>query len=254
MGRAVWVSSTIVHRSTPSCHSFFKMHSLDIGPHSDPMGGWGACAGLGNTLNWPIDYVIIQGQVDGVEGYNEDQIAPIVLDLSNFTAQVPVILGTPMIGYIMNVIKEREIDTLATPWVNAHVASIQAVQWVTTTLESDKVTTRVLDLTEYDEVVTTKGCKMIDAFSSKIIHARMKTAFTGRRLNVMTHALHASEGPLPLGLMIQNAYTEITMAARMLPLWWETAWHTHRPWGRRSQWQELCLPTICLSHRYSLAW
>ena len=51
---------------------------------------------------------------------------------------------------------------------------------------------------------------MIDAFSSKIIHAWMKTAFTGARLNVMTHALHAaSEGPLPPGLMIQNTYTEM---------------------------------------------
>ena len=37
----------------------------------------------------------------------------------------------------------------------------------------------------------------------------MKTAFTGVRLNMMTHALHASKGPLPPGLMIQNVYTEM---------------------------------------------
>ena len=37
----------------------------------------------------------------------------------------------------------------------------------------------------------------------------METAFTGARLNVMTHALYADEGPLPQGLMIQNAYTEM---------------------------------------------
>ena len=81
-----------------------------------------------------------------------------------------MILGTPMIGHIMNVIKENEIDTLVTPSVNAHVSYLLAVWWVTTTLEDDKVTTRVLDFTEYDEVLTTKGSKMIDAFSSKIIH------------------------------------------------------------------------------------
>ena len=76
-------------------------------------------------------------------------------------------------------------------------------------LGSDKVTTRVLDPTKYDEVVTTKGCKMIDAFSSKIIHTQTKTAFTGVRLNVMTHTLHASKGPLTTALMIQNAYREM---------------------------------------------
>ena len=50
---------------------------------------------------------------------------------------------------------------------------------------------------------------MIDAFSSKIIHAWTKTAFTSVRLNVMTHALHADEGLLPAGLTIQNVYTEM---------------------------------------------
>ena len=76
-------------------------------------------------------------------------------------------------------------------------------------LEDDKVTTKVLDPTEYNEVVTTKGSKMIDVFSSKIIHTQMKTTFTGGSLNVMTHTLCADEGPLPQGLMIQNAYTEM---------------------------------------------
>ena len=76
-------------------------------------------------------------------------------------------------------------------------------------MEDDKVTTRVMDCTEYNEEVTTKSSKTIDAFSSKIIHAWMRTAFTGARLNVMTHALHAGKGPLPQGLMIQNAYTEM---------------------------------------------
>ena len=72
----------------------------------------------------------------------------------------------------------------------------------TTTVEDDKVATRVLDSTKYDEVVTTKDSKMIDAFPSWIIHAWMRTAFTSVRLNVMIHALHADEGPLPQGLII----------------------------------------------------
>ena len=83
------------------------------------------------------------------------------------------------------------------------------VWWATATVEDDMVTTKVLDPTEYDEVVTTKESKMIDAFSSKIIHMRTKTAFTRARLNVMTQGLCAEEGSLSQCLMIQHTYTKM---------------------------------------------
>ena len=114
-----------------------------------------------------------------------------------------------MIGHVINVIREKEIDALVTPWVNTHVAYLLVVQQVTATLEDDKLTTRVLDSTEYNEVVTTKSSEMIDAFSSRIIHAQTKTVFTGVRLNVMTCTLCVEEGPLPQRLMIQKAYTKM---------------------------------------------
>ena len=69
-----------------------------------------------------MGYIVIQVQVDGVQGYDEDQIALVIPDLSNFTAQVPISLRTPTISCTVNVIKEREMDTLVTPWVNAWVA------------------------------------------------------------------------------------------------------------------------------------
>ena len=65
--------------------------------------------------------------MDGVQGYQEDQIALVVPDLSNFVERIPVILGTPAISHITNVMKEREIDTLMTPWVNARVAHLLSV-------------------------------------------------------------------------------------------------------------------------------
>ena len=76
-------------------------------------------------------------------------------------------------------------------------------------MEDDKVTIKVLDPTEYDEEVTTKDSKMIHTFLSRIIHAWMETMFTGVRLNVMTHALCAEEEPLPQGLTVQNAHTQM---------------------------------------------
>ena len=57
--------------------------------------------------------------MDGVQGYDEDQIALVFPDLPNFVARLPVILGTPMISHIVNMIMEKEIDALAMPWVNA---------------------------------------------------------------------------------------------------------------------------------------
>ena len=61
-----------------------------------------------------MGYVVIWVQVDRVQGYDEDQIALVIMDLSNFAAQVPMILGTPIISHIMNMIKEREIKQM--PW------------------------------------------------------------------------------------------------------------------------------------------
>ena len=65
--------------------------------------------------------------MEGIQGYDEDQIALVIPDLSNFAVRVPLILGTPTIACIINVMKEREIDALATLWVNAHVAYLLAV-------------------------------------------------------------------------------------------------------------------------------
>ena len=46
--------------------------------------------------------------MNGVQGYDEDHIALIVLDLLNFVARIPIILGTPTISCIVNVMKERD--------------------------------------------------------------------------------------------------------------------------------------------------
>ena len=64
------------------------------------------------------------------QGLQWGSVSPHSPDLSNFTAQVPMMLGTPTIGHIVNVIKESEIDTLAMPWVNTIVAYLLAVRQV----------------------------------------------------------------------------------------------------------------------------
>ena len=118
-------NGTKINTITPG---FIENHSLDMGPLSDLM-----CADESSAQAWEtpsLDLLATSSyevQVDGVQGYDEDQIALVVLDLSNFMAQVPMILGTPTIGHIMNMIREKEIEALATPWVNAGVAYHLAV-------------------------------------------------------------------------------------------------------------------------------
>ena len=77
---------------------YIKEHSLPVGPITDLMGAKVACVGLGNTYTRALGYIIIQVQVDGVWGYDEDQIALIIPDFSNFVVRVPIILGMPTIG------------------------------------------------------------------------------------------------------------------------------------------------------------
>ena len=153
-----------------------------------------------------------QLQVDRVQGYDEDQIALVIPNLSNFAVKVPVILGTPTISHVINIIKDKEIDALLIPWLNAWVAYLLAVQWSTATIEDGKP--EESDPSDYDEIVTTKESKTIDAFSSQVIHAKMKTAHRGEGINVMTQALCVEDGSLPQGPMVQNAYMEIHSASK----------------------------------------
>ena len=107
---------------------YVKEHSLPMGAITNLMGSKVTCVGLGNAYTRPLGYVVIWVQVDGVQGYDEDQIALIILDFSNFAIRVPIILGTPTIGWVINVMREAEMDTLAMPWVNARAAHLLAIR------------------------------------------------------------------------------------------------------------------------------
>ena len=72
--------------------------------------------------------------MDGGQGYNEDQIALVIPDFSNFVTRVPIILGTPTIGQVFNVMREAEMEALAMLWVNVRAAHLLAV-WRMTPVE-----------------------------------------------------------------------------------------------------------------------
>ena len=70
--------------------------------------------GIGGIKVQPTGFVIVRVQIPCVAGYDEDQVA-IVLDDPGMK-ECPVILGTPTLYRVMEVIKESEISALAMPW------------------------------------------------------------------------------------------------------------------------------------------
>ena len=107
---------------------YVKEHSLPVGPITNLVSSKVTCIGLGNAYTKPLGYIVIWVQVDRVWGYDEDQLALIIPDFSNFAVRVPIILGTPTIGWVINVMKEAEMDALAILWANARAAHLLAIR------------------------------------------------------------------------------------------------------------------------------
>ena len=60
--------------------------------------------GLGEKCTSPLVFVILHVQVREITGYDEDVVFLVVPDESEFSRRVPLVIGTCMIGQIINVI------------------------------------------------------------------------------------------------------------------------------------------------------
>ena len=190
-------------------------YNTKVGLITDLMGSKVTCVGLGNAYPKPLGYVIIWDQVDRVWGYDEDQIALSILDFSNFAVRVPVILGTPTIGPVVNIMREVEMDTLAMPWVNARAAHLLAVRRMAPVKVGN----------DHDEgyitsqdgfVMYTQKVETLEPFSSHVIPVKMMEAYLGEHLNVMVQALYVQDGTLPPGLTMQNTYTKLKKGSKKM--------------------------------------
>ena len=193
-------------------------HSFQKGPITDLIGAKVTCVGLGNAYTRPLGYIIIWVQVDGVQGYDKDQIALVIPDFSNFVAQIPVILGTPTISQVINMMKEAEVDALAMPWANARVVHVLLVHRMTTMEVGDGLKEEP-DPNGYDQLMYIQNVETIEPFSSRIILVKVGRAYTGEHINVKVQALQTEDGSLPQGLTVQNTYTELRQGSKK-QLWW----------------------------------
>ena len=76
--------------------NYVKNHLLEMGPITDLISIRVTCVGLGYAYTHPLGYIIVQVQVDRIQGYDEDQIALVILDESKFAEWIPLFWEPPL--------------------------------------------------------------------------------------------------------------------------------------------------------------
>ena len=164
--------------------------------------------GLGGISVEPIGFVMMNVKVPGVQGYDKDQIA-IVMNDPGMT-EWPVILGTPTLYHVMEVIKESEISKLAVPWASSRVSWLirDILAKLSQVVVNDIVDKPIAPLHVDDVVRVTSKCT-IPPFGHKAIHGKVNLILHGYKINVMTHGLEKRSPSLPLGINVQTVYTTL---------------------------------------------
>ena len=149
---ALFNSGSTINALTPE---FVKAHSLDVGPLGDLVDGTLKINGFGGLFSWPLGYVIIRVQVEGVKGYNEDQVTLVITDSTTFGSRVPVTLGMLTINQIVNVIKESKIDELSVSLNWSKISHMLAGCQAELSFKNDAAASPIPDPTDLNEAVKT---------------------------------------------------------------------------------------------------
>ena len=164
--------------------------------------------GLGGISVEPIGFVMMNIKVPCVQGYDEDQIA-IVMDDPGMT-EWPVILGTPTLYRIMEVITESEISKLAVPWASSRVSWLMRdVLAKLSQVVMNDIANKPIAPLHVDEVVRVTSKCTVPPFGHKAIHGKVNLFLHGYKMNVMTHGLEKQSPSLPLGIDVQTVYTTL---------------------------------------------
>ena len=164
--------------------------------------------GIGSTPVEPVGFVMMNVKVPCVQGYDEDQIA-IVMDDPDMSV-CPVILGTPTIYRVMEVIKESEISKLAVPWASSQVSCLMRdVQARLGQVVMNDVANKPISPLNIDEVVRVVSKCTVPPFGHKAIHGKVNLVLHGYKMNMMTHGLEKRLPSLPLGIDVQTVYATL---------------------------------------------
>ena len=164
--------------------------------------------GIGGISVEPVGFVMMNVKVPCVQGYDEDQIA-IVMDDPGMTEWL-VILGTPTIYRVMEVIKESEISELAVPWASSRLL------WLMRDMHArlgqvvvNDVANKPISPLNVDKVVRVASKCTVPPFGHKVIHGKVNLILHGYKMNVMTRGLEKRSSSLPLGIDVQTVYATL---------------------------------------------
>ena len=104
--------------------AFMQQYGFPVLPLEDLVDHPLNLVGLGGKHTSPLRFIILHVQVREIAGYDEDVVFLMVPDESKFSCRVPLFIGTCMIGWIINVIWESEIDCLSTSWATARMVQL----------------------------------------------------------------------------------------------------------------------------------
>ena len=167
----------------------------------------------------PLGYVMLWVQILYVPSYDEDQVALVVSEDSNFLRKCQVVLGTPTINQAIQAMKESEMKNTPEAWQSAQHTYKFANYMVQLDPEDYGMTMPTNtgeNPTDLDELILLKNKTAIPAFESIILHCRThRTMMMGYKLHVMTQANYPEDqANLPNGVYVVKTYTELHDGSR----------------------------------------
>ena len=215
-------SGSQVNTVTPG---YVHQHEFPVLPLHDLVDHPLNLVGLGGMKTHPLGFVILRVQVNKITSYDEDMVFLVVPDDSEFSQCVPIMIGTCMLGRIINVIKESEMDRLLTPWAMAR-ASCLLTRWGTVAedlgvardgpMEEGPITPESPMGQDLDEPVFMNV--RLGLFQTQILECKVKPLI-GESTQVMVMPLKVRESqpggvwPLPPGLHVLHVFTRLKMSS-----------------------------------------
>ena len=163
--------------------------------------------------------MILRVQIPYVPSYDEDQVALVVVEDSNFLKRCQVILGTPMINRAVWAMKESEMENALEAWQSTQHMYEFANYMVQLNPEDYGMTMPTntgKNPTDLDELVLLKNKVTIPAFESIILHCHTRRMMMmGYKLHTMTQATYLQDpANLPNGVYVVKTYTELRDGSR----------------------------------------
>ena len=141
--------------------------------------------------------MMLRVQIPYVPSYDEDQVALVVVEDSNFLRKCQIVLGTPTIIRTIRAMKEPEMENAPEAWQSAQ-HTYEFANYVVQLDPEDCGMTMPTNMgqnpTDLDELILLKNKTDIPAFESIILHCRTcRTMMMGCKLHIMTQATYPED-------------------------------------------------------------